>query len=499
MEKEIFKFRERIASARSGLKVDTFLRWSHGQAAEGWRGLLLQQIGLLVLTIRSLDKSLTMRAAGLTYRSLLAMVPLLVVAFAIFGAFGGLEQMREPLVDWIFENLTVRSDDGLREDIDAFLANVNAGAIAGAGAIGLVYTAIGLLVDVESSINRMWGIKKGRSFLVSLARNWALITLAPLLVAYSISLSSSLQSSSFATTVLEWLPFGLGASLLSLSTVAAMSLVFTMAFVIIPNTRVRIKAAAAGGILAGILWSVLKSIFIISVASSVRYSAVYGALGTLPIFMVWMYFGWIVTLLGARFAYANQVGSVTHAHQIDSLMSHAEQEKALLEIVFLVSADFLLREDPPDESEIAKRAQLPLPVVRHLVRVLSDQKVLAPVMRGKTEGLIPAIPLNEATPSDVLNALADWSERGFEFLADTHYYWSDELIEQANSTRHRELTQKNLHELTLEWLDARQMESVLTLEPTAQKKLRGAKGELYRQRRIETQPESKTRPDEPDP
>ena len=129
----------------------------------GLRPFAMRQLEIFILTARSLrDEEITRRAAALTYYTLLAIVPLLAVGFALFKAFGGLRRLEGPLKEMIVSSLAAGRADEVGSWLDRFIENINAGAIAGFGVIVLFYSATGLLTNIERSFNRIWGIKRER-------------------------------------------------------------------------------------------------------------------------------------------------------------------------------------------------------------------------------------------------------------------------------------------------------------------------------------------------
>lgn len=357
----------------------------------GARSFLVKQLEALILSVRSLyKKEVTVRAAALTYNSLLAIVPLLAVIFGIFQGFGGLQQFKVPLQQFIVKNLAVGRAEEVSHWLERFVYNINAGAIAGMGVLFLFYSAMGLLTTIEESFNNIWGIQQGRSFITRIFMYWGIITLTPPLVGISISITARLQSSAFAATVLHWLPFGLGSLMLSLFTALTTCLAFTLSYYIIPNVKVRFGAALIGGILAGLLWNITKIVFINFVSTSVKYNAIYGALGILPILMLWIYISWIIVLFGVTYAAANQS---MFAGELLSSMRMAPSFRELLAIeVALMSTDALVTGRPPlAVDDFSRQTGINGSLINNVLEVLVAHGILAKVQRDNEDvGYLPA-------------------------------------------------------------------------------------------------------------
>lgn len=239
-------------------------------------------------------------AASLSYTSLLAIVPLTAIAFAMLAAFPVFEGMREQFQSVLFANLLPDSAQAMRAYFDQFVRNT--ATLSAVGIIGLALTAVLLLGTIESSLNAIFQVERPRALAPRLMSFWAVITLGPLLLGASFSLSTYL----FAAT--EWLgldvlsgPLGRTARLMPTVIIIVLLVFF---YVVIPNRPVSLRAAAVGGTLAGLLFSVLRGVFGYYVANFPTYQTIYGAVSAVPIFLVWMYLSWTVVLLGAVVASA---------------------------------------------------------------------------------------------------------------------------------------------------------------------------------------------------
>jgi len=234
-------------------------------------------------------------AASLSYTSLLAIVPLTAIAFAMLAAFPVFDGVREQFQAVLFANLLPDSAAAMREYFDQFVRNT--ARLTAVGIVGLALTAVLLLGTIESSLNAIFRVARPRAMVPRLLAFWALITLGPLLLGASFSLSTLI----FAAT--EWMgldilsgPMGRLAKVMPTAIIIVLLIFF---YTVIPNRPVRLGAAAIGGVIAGLLFSVLRGVFGYYVASFPTYQTIYGAVSAVPIFLVWMYLSWTVVLLGA--------------------------------------------------------------------------------------------------------------------------------------------------------------------------------------------------------
>ncbi len=240
------------------------------------------------------DRCLRM-AASLSYTSLLAIVPLTAIAFAMLAAFPVFGGVREQFQEAVFANLLPESAEAMREYFDQFITNAT--KLTAVGIIGLALTAILLLGTVESALNAIFRVKHPRALVPRLLVFWALITLGPLMLGASFSLSTYF----FAMTKASGFDAVKGplASLSVYLPTIIMIVLFWAFYLIIPNRPVGWRSAAVGGAVAGLMFSVLRTVFGYYVTSFPTYQTIYGAVSVVPIFLVWMYLSWAVVLFGA--------------------------------------------------------------------------------------------------------------------------------------------------------------------------------------------------------
>jgi membrane protein len=234
-------------------------------------------------------------SAGLSYTSLLAIVPLTAIAFSMLAAFPVFEGVKEQFQEAVFSNLLPQSADAMEEYFSQFIQNTT--GLSAVGIVALAGTAVLLLGTIEADLNAIFRVEQPRALAPRLLVFWAMISLGPLLLGASFSLSTYF----FAAT--KWLGVDLisgplGFLTQSLPTVIIIFLLGVF-FLTIPNRPISIRAALIGGISSGLLFAALRKIFGWYVATFPTYQNIYGALSVVPIFLVWMYLSWTVVLLGA--------------------------------------------------------------------------------------------------------------------------------------------------------------------------------------------------------
>ncbi|WP_169732558.1 YihY family inner membrane protein [Derxia gummosa] len=231
-------------------------------------------------------------AGSLTYTTVLSLVPMFTVALALFTAFPLFEQFRVALQDWLVHNLLPEAiSKGVMTNLNQFAAK--AARISAVGGFFLVLTSMALLSTIEGAFNKIWRVREPRPLLQRLLMFWAVITIGPLLLGASLTLTSLLVGKPHRGDD------GLLADLIELLPMAFSVAAFTFAYRVLPNKKVRLPDAVAGGALAGVAFEVAKKLFALFIGKFNTYTAVYGTFAAVPLFLLWVYLCWVITLAGA--------------------------------------------------------------------------------------------------------------------------------------------------------------------------------------------------------
>lgn len=243
---------------------------------------------------RLLEGQLPQIAGSLTFTTVLALVPLLTIALAIFTVFPLFTTFRTALEAYFIQSLMPKA---IAANILGYLNQFasKASRLSAYSAIGLMFTSVMLLATIENVFNQIWKVKHKRGLFKSVMVYWALITLAPLLVGVSLSASSYLFSAT--SNVVGTLPFS--KFLYTIFSIALTTCVFMLLYRTVPNCPIDKQDAAWGGLVAGVLFEIAKQIFAAFVVHLPTYTVVYGALAVVPIFLIWIYTSWLITLFGA--------------------------------------------------------------------------------------------------------------------------------------------------------------------------------------------------------
>ncbi len=236
-------------------------------------------------------------AAALTYTALLALVPLTTITVGILSAFPAFDDVMGRAQAFAFDNFVPQVGQVVQEHLEGFAEN--AGRLTTLGVLALLITAVLLLATIEAAFNNIWRVRESRPWLVRLLSFWAILTLTPLLFGASISVTNQLFSGTDFEGNIPFWEYTRGAFPLLFQWVG-----FSALYWIIPNRPIRGGDAILGGAVAAVLLELSKSGFAYYLSAFPAYQTIYGALATVPTFLVWLYLAWSMILFGAVVAAA---------------------------------------------------------------------------------------------------------------------------------------------------------------------------------------------------
>lgn len=256
----------------------------------------LALLGRMVLS-RVEETQAVRMAASLSYTSLLAMVPLLAIALAMLAAFPVFADVRGQIMDSLFTVLFPYADETVRANVEQFVHA--AGGLTALGVVGIAVTAIMLLVTIETALNGIFGVRAARARVGRVLMYWAVVTLGPILLGASFSLSGYLYALQDMASDGPAILHGLSGLVTRALPWVLTAVAFTLLYMVVPNRPVRARDALVGGVVAAVLVATLRFGFLIYVTNAEAYRTLYGALAVIPVFLVWMYVSWLVVLAGA--------------------------------------------------------------------------------------------------------------------------------------------------------------------------------------------------------
>jgi len=325
-------------------------------------------------------------ASVLTYYSLLNLVPVVAVAFAMAKGFG-LEKMIEKQILQMAEKANWQAD--ITTQIISFSHNLlnqaKGGLIAGVGIVLLLWTVISIMGKIEESLNEIWEIKKSRTLIRKFSDYMAMMVFGPVLLIISSS-ATVLVASQVKVIVNKIALLGVFSKviflLLNLLPYVSIWVLLTMLYLIMPNTRIPLRSAILGGITAGTITQIVQWIYIKFQIGAASYGAIYGSFAALPLFLGMLQMSWMIVLLGAEIAYANEHYETFGFHPNYSELSVSSKRVLMLRIFHLLTKKFSLAEKPLSASQIAHALEIPVRLVRQFLHELIDVGLVVETSRG---------------------------------------------------------------------------------------------------------------------
>ncbi len=423
--------------------LDKFRQFNHAvwntslsQASRG-RGIVIKYIRTIVLAARGFRQDkVQLRAASLTLYTLLSIIPMAAIAFAVakgFGLEGDLEgrltsefASQQEVLGWI---LSVA---------DNALQSTKGGYMAGIGVVILLWSVMQLLDHFESSFNHIWQVRQQRPWIRKFTDYLAIMLIAPVFVILSSSItvfiSTKLTGFMETARILEAFK-PLITFLLKLTPYVMVWLVLTFVYIVLPNTKVRFGSAFLAGIVAGTLLQFVQWFYIDLQIGITRLSAIYGSFAAFPLFMVWIQTSWLIVLLGAELSFANQ-NVLRYEFESDSINISSYQKKILT--IMILSAfvkRFYQGKEPVGAEIIAASMRIPVRISSEIIHDLTEAGLLVQLVGDKNKQRIyqPGLDINKMTVGFVLDKL---EKRGSELptvIRDSKYEKVAGMIETCTS------------------------------------------------------------------
>ena len=383
--------------------------------------LLYKNFKIILIAFKSFvaDKC-AIKSSALTYFSLLSIVPVLAIAFAIAKSFK-LDDYLKDQIDQLFANQQTVLDQSWKW-ADNLLEETSGGLLAGVGLIILLYTVINLLTNIESIFNDVWEVKKGRKLSRKLTDYLSIMLAGPILIILSSSLNAfittQLEYYSDTIQVVDIKPFV--RFLIGLIPFTLFWLLFTLLYVIMPNTRVKLTPAFISGAIAAILYAIVQwGYFEFQIGVS-KFNAIYAGFAALPLFLIWLQISWMIILFGAELTFAIQNVNTWEYNPDKLRLSQFFKKKMALIIVNVTAKRFESDGlDPLTAMEISEKIESPLRYVNEVLRELVETGVLSEVILRNSEeiGYQPGIDPSKLTIQYVINRISNF---GLDSVHMTH-------------------------------------------------------------------------------
>lgn len=358
------------------------------------KALKIKALRILVLSIRGFyEDKIQQRAAALTLYTILSIVPILAIGFGIAKGFGYDQVLKTQLLSNLESNEVKQESEATSQQevdyakaykqiaeqllsfADSMLAKTKGGLMA-VIALGLLFwTVMKVLGNIESSFNDIWQIKRPRPFIRKLTDYLSMMLISPvLLISITIALVSlkTLQVHSLISPFLF--------ILVKLSPIVLIILLFTLVFIIMPNTKVKFIPALIGGALAGIVFYITQQVYVYFQIGVSANNAIYGGFAAVPLFLIWLQLSWLILLFGAKVAFAAQHIELYELENETIYLNDYSRRIVANQITFRVIQNFEKGLKPLTPDDLSTELKIPIRMIKTILHDLVKCNILSEVV-----------------------------------------------------------------------------------------------------------------------
>jgi len=371
---------------------------------------LFKQFRILYIAIKGFVKDkVQIQASALTLNTLLSIIPLAAIVFAIAKGFG----LEQNLIDELSTEFQSHQEilTWLLNIAQSALQQTKGGYLAGIGVVILIYSVMALLGNIENSFNHIWQISNSRPWSRKFTDYLTIMLIAPVFMILSGSITvfvgTKLTEFISSAKILSSLKPIVGFSI-KLAPYFLTWTVLTIVYMVIPNTNVKFVPALVAGIIAGTCLKLLQWAYIDMQMGLTRLSAIYGSFAAIPLLIVWLQTSWLLILLGAELSFANQ--NLSHYEQEAEALAISNFQKKTLSVLVLqrIIKNFALGEDAISSSELSQYFKIPVRLVRDIIKNLSEVGLVSQIhidKKDKESFYQPAVDINMITVGLVISKL----------------------------------------------------------------------------------------------
>lgn len=384
------------------VKLDKFPKWQRG---------MIKILRVSILAVKDfVRKNLALRASALTLYSLLSIVPVVAMIFGIAQGFGLQEYLDSQL-----KNILVGQPEVLENVMNYahnLLGSTKGGVIAGLGFVLLLWSVLQVLSNIEEAFNSIWDVQKPRTMARQFTDYLSMMLVAPIFIV--ISGAANIYITTQVQNILIHLSF-LGPAITELIIISLQvlpyittSVLFFILYLVMPNTRVKPRAALTAGIIAGCVFQLFQWAYIAFQIGVSRYNTIYGSFASIPLFITWLQFSWMIVLVGAEISFSVQNIALFESEKQTGNISHKMRMLYCLYIMHFIAKKFKDALQPPDASEIATKLNLPLSLTRSLLSTMQKCDLLAKTIeegKNKDYCYVPALDLQYLRVGFIINKI----------------------------------------------------------------------------------------------
>ena len=411
------------------------------------KAMQIKALRILLISIKGVyQDKIQLRAAALTLYTLLSVVPILALGFGIAKGFEYDKYLKSQVVSYFdskLEEAKSNEDSEGSENVeyykvykqiseqlisfaDAMLAKTKGGFMAVISLVLLFYTVMKVLGNIESSFNDIWQVKKPRPFVRKFTDYFSMMLISPIFLISAIVGIVTLQSVKVHSLLSPFL--FLTVKILPIILIIAL---FTMIFIIMPNTKVKFYAGLVGGVLAGVIFYLTQQVYIIFQIGVSSNNAIYGGFAALPLFLILLQISWLIVLFGAKVSYATQNYEMHEFEAETTHMSDYSRRILALLVTHRIIQNFKNGQKPLTLMELTKELHIPIRMLKTIIQDLMQCRILSEVLtdKPKVTAFQPAQYIERFTVKFVMVEL---DKLGETYLKNKHTETTQKLVDIHN-------------------------------------------------------------------
>ena len=379
------------------------------------RGMLYNAIKIATLSVKEFtERRIVKEASALTYNTLLAIIPILAILFAIARGFGFANLLEDQFRNG-FES-QAQTAETILTFIDSYLSHAKSGIFIGVGLIMLFYTVLLLTYNMERTFNSIWQVKKPRSHYRKLTDYFSMLLLLPLLILLSSGISI------FISTIMKDIhEFALLAPVIKfivrLTPFVLTWGMFTALYIFMPNTKVKFKYAIFPGIIAGTGFQVFQYLYIGSQLWVSRYNAIYGSFAAIPMFLLWTQISWSICLYGGQLCYvAQNLRNFSFSKETENISRRYHDFLCIL-IMSLICKRFEKGLSPYTAESLSDEHKIPIRLTTTILYELQDLRMIYETLvehEDEEMGYLPSVDINRMNVAMLLSRLDKAGSEAFK-------------------------------------------------------------------------------------
>ena len=373
------------------------------------RIFLFKQLKIIMLAARGfLNDKVQLRASALTFYSLLSIIPVAAIAFAIAKGFS-LDENLKQLITTKFESQP-EVLNWLLKNANNAIEQTRGGPVAGVGVIVLFWSVMSLLHRIENSFNHIWQVRASRPWYRKFTDYITIMLIAPVFIILSSSIKVFIgtELAEFITRapILDFFKPVIS-FLIKFSPYLISWIVLTILFIIMPNAKVKFVPAMISGIIVGTILQILQWIYVDLQFGITKLNAIYGSFAAFPLLILLLQSSWIVVLLGAELTFANQNFLHYELEAVSLNISHYLKRALVIMILHIIIRKFSIGEKPVSAETIAHELKIPVRLARDILQDLTNAKLVSVLHENEHKERLyqPALDINRLTISFVFSRL----------------------------------------------------------------------------------------------